>query len=76
MRHIFKPQADALETRIKRDNGVKIIVRLGGKKSLMRFYVKGRGQTGYKIIPYRDGLDKVTISELAEIQQAYRLFKN
>lgn len=75
MTHIFKPQADTLETRIRRDDGVKIIVRLGGKKALMRFFLKRRGQADYRLIPYRDGLNKVTIPELAEIQREFLSWK-
>ncbi|WP_342086074.1 hypothetical protein [Dyadobacter sp. OTU695] len=61
-----------METRIRRESGAKIIVRVGGKRSLMRFYLKDRGQGSYKVISYRDGLDKVTITELAEIQREFQ----
>ena len=72
MTHSINTWPRQLETTITRDNGAKLIVKMGGRYSQMRFYLKERGQTGYRQIPYRQGLDKVTISELAEIQQEFK----
>lgn len=72
MTHSINTWPRQLETKIIRENGVKLIVKMGGRYSQMRFYVKERGQIGYRQIPYRQGLDKVTISELAEIQQEFK----
>lgn len=60
-----------LETRIERLSGQKLIVRLGGKYSQMRFYVKERHETNYRLVPYRQGLAKVTITELSEIHKEF-----
>jgi hypothetical protein len=70
MTHPAKVWPRFWQTRIARQSGQNIIVTISGRFAHMRFFVQDPG-TVYRRVPYCQGLDNVTISELAAIQQEY-----
>jgi hypothetical protein len=72
MKHSITTWPRQLETRITRKSGQRVLVKLGGQFSQMRFYVMEADEMQYRPVAYRQGLDKVTITELAEIQHEFK----